>query len=324
MSQLVTGEAVELELRVARLASRVPAAMIDLAIQLGILLLFLFVVGGVGVSLDGAVAITMLLLVILADVLGYPVLFETLWRGRTPGKAAMGLRVVRDDGGPISFRHALIRGLVGVFADRFPTPLTFVGVITCLASEKGKRLGDVAAGTIVLQERIPARTPSTIPMPPQLAAWAATLDLSALPGDLALAVREFLGRAAGLTPSAREQLGQQLAGTVSRVVTPPPPPGTPGWAYLSAVLAERRRREEIRMREQSRARDAAAGWGGPPAAGTASPWGSDGPVGAPSPWAASAPAYGSAPVVGPPPADPGPPAPVPASAPPPGPFTPPA
>jgi uncharacterized RDD family membrane protein YckC len=323
LSQLVTGEAVELDLRVARLASRFPAAMIDAAIQFTILLVVILVVAGSGVSFDSAVAITLLMLLFVAVFLGYPVAFETLWRGRTPGKAAMGLRVVRDDGGPIAFRHALLRGLVGVFIDRWPSPFLFVGVIVCVASEQGKRLGDVAAGTIVVQERLPTRTPTTIPMPPQLASWAATLDLSALPGDLALAVREFLGRAAGLNPGAREQLGRQLGAAVASVVTPPPPPGTPGWAYLSAVLAERRRREEVRMREQSRPADAAAGWGGPPPAGTPSPWGSTAPVGTPSPWAASAPAYGVASPVGAPPIVPGPPEPVPASAPPPGPFSPP-
>lgn len=319
MSQLVTGEAVPLDLRVARLASRLPAALIDLAIQVGVFLLIVLVILQ-PLTFDPAVSVTLLILTIVAVFLGYPVAFETLWRGRTPGKAVMGLRVVRDDGGPIRFRHALLRGLLGLFVERY-SPLFFVGVIACLASAQGKRLGDVAAGTLVLQERIPTRTPTVIQMPPALAPWAATLDLSALSGDLALAVREFLGRAAGLTPAAREQLGRQLYAAVASVVSPAPPPGTPGWAYLAAVLAERRRRDEERMRASVVvAPDPASAWVGPPPAGTPSPWGAEAPAGTPSPWSPSAPAIGAAPALGAPPADPGAPAPVPAAAPPPGPF----
>jgi len=321
--QLVTGEAVALDLRVARLASRIPAAMLDSLIQLAAMLAVTVVFTRSDVAVDPAIAVTLLILAVVGIFLGYPVAFETLWRGRTPGKAAMGLRVVRDDGGPIRFRHALLRGLIGLFVERPPFGVFFfVGVITSLASERGKRLGDIVAGTIVLQERIPARTPTTIRMPPQLAGWATTLDLSALPSDLALAVREFLGRASGLRPAAREELGRRLCDAVAAVVTPPPPPGTPGWAYLSAVLAERRRRDEERLRAGRPAPGGqSSGWVGAPPAGVPAPWGSEAPVGTPSPWAPSAPPVGTGPALGRPPADPGPPPPQPG--PQPGPFAPP-
>jgi len=326
MSQLVTGEAVAVDLRVARLGSRIVAALLDTVIQVALLIALIVSFGQAGPGIDPAVAVTLLILTVVGIFLGYPVAFETLWGGRTPGKAAMGLRVVRDDGGPARFRHALLRGLVGLFVERPPSPFFFVAVIASLASERGKRLGDVVAGTLVLQERVPTRTPTILPMPPPLAQWAATLDLGALPNDLALAVREFLGRATQLRPAAREQLGRQLFAAVSAVVTPPPPAGTPGWAYLAAVLAERRRRDEQRLRAGAVVRATAAGaeWSGPPPAGTPSPWGSDAVPGVPSPWAPSAPAVGPPPAVGEPPVDPGPPAPVSASSPTPGPFAPPA
>jgi hypothetical protein len=79
-------------------------------------------------------------------------------------------------------------------------------------------------------------------MPPPLASWATTLDLSALPDDLAESARSYLGRWASLTPTAQADLGGRIASAVAAVVTPPPPPDVPAWAYLSAVLAERRRR----------------------------------------------------------------------------------
>ena len=104
---------------------------------------------------------------------------ETLWRGRTLGKAAMGLRVVRDDGGPIRFRHAFVRGLVGVVLDKPGITYGLGALIPMHRDEHGKkRLGDMAAGTIVLQERVPAQLDAPVAMPPPLAGWAAGLDLA--------------------------------------------------------------------------------------------------------------------------------------------------
>ena len=84
-------------------------------------------------------------------------------------------------------------------------------------------------------------------MPPPLEGWARSLDLSRLRDDLALSARSFLGRAGDLRPEAREDLGGRLVAAVQAVMSPPPPLGTPGWAYLSAVLAERRRRDGERL-----------------------------------------------------------------------------
>jgi hypothetical protein len=193
----------------------------------------------------------------------YPVAFETLLRGRTPGKAAMGLRVVRDDGGPIGFRHALVRGLAGAFLERPGLTVFVAGIVTSLLNGRGKRLGDLLAGTVVLQERVPVRGGRVAVMPPALAGWAAGLDLSGLTDELALQVRQFVARSAELTPAARDQLGARMVGAVTASVQPPPPPGTPGWAVLSAVLAERRRREELRLRSQRETPQppaAAPGW----------------------------------------------------------------
>ena len=144
-------------------------------------------------------------------IVGYPVLFETLSSGRTLGKLALGLRVVRDDGGPIRFRHALTRALVGV-ALEWPglilpliTWVASLGVM--LANPRSKRLGDLAAGTIVIHERTPAAWGWVPGMPPVLAGWAATLDLTGLDDDLALAVRHFLARSHGLAEPTAQPAG---------------------------------------------------------------------------------------------------------------------
>ena len=157
--------------------------------------------------------------------------------GRTPGKAALGIRVVRDDGGPMRFRHALVRGIM------WPLESWGPALVASIISKRGKRFGDMLAGTIVVQERIPGGTATPTQMPPPLAWWATTLDLSRFGDDIALACRQFLSRQHELNPASRDAMGGQLVAAVMACTTPPPPPGTPGWAYLSAVLAERRRRE---------------------------------------------------------------------------------
>jgi uncharacterized RDD family membrane protein YckC len=243
---LVTGEAVVVDIRTAGIGSRGVAVVLDFLLQLALLFVLTYIVTNIGASLDSAAAIAFVLVLYVAIALGYPVGFEAMWRGRTPGKAAMGLRVMRDDGGPIRFRHAFVRGLVGVVVER-PGVLFFFPALLCmLVNRRSKRLGDLAAGTIVVQERVPARVAPPPAMPPPLAGWAATLDLARVDDRLAHEVRQFLARAPQLTPAAREQMSARLVGELA-TRTAPPPPGAPAWAYLSAVLAERRRRELERI-----------------------------------------------------------------------------
>jgi uncharacterized RDD family membrane protein YckC len=247
------------------------------------------------VSEAATAALTIVLIALV--MIGYPVAFEALLRGRTPGKMALGLRVVRDDGGPIGFRHAFVRGLAGTFLER-PGITIFVGAIaTMLLNPQSKRLGDLLAGTVVLQERVAVRGGPVALMPPQLAGWAAGADLSALSDEVALSVRQFVARSPDLTPAAREDLGGRLVAAVLAVITPPPPPGTPGWAVLSAVLAERRRRDEARLGAPS---PAPAWTSAPHQPGSAAPPSQSEPA---SQWEPAVPAVPAVPV---PPPDPGP------------------
>lgn len=311
MTDLVTGEAVVLELRLAKLASRALALGIDLAVQFGLLFVGTIFVAGVADSADEALSAAIGLVFVLSVILGYPIAFETLSRGRTLGKLAFGLRVVREDGGPIRFRHALVRGLLGVV--EFWITFGSLALITSLASAKGKRVGDFLAGTVVVRERVPVHGQPVAAMPPQLAAWAAGLDLTRMPDDLALAARQYLARSGDLAPDVRASMGARLAAAVAAATSPAPPPGVPPWAYLSAVLAERRRRELARLSPQlvqppqwGPPPAARQPWGPPPEA--RQPWGP--PPAAPQPWG-RAPAYGAQPPPAPrpePPAPTGPPA----------------
>ncbi len=270
---VVTGEAVVLDLRLARLASRALALALDLVAQGLLLVGGTFVVTGATAVVDDALAAAIGLVFFLAVVVGYPVAWETLSRGRSPGKLALGLRVVREDGGPVRFRHALVRGLLGVV--EIWASFGSIALITSLASAQGRRLGDFLAGTVVVHERVPVRAAQVTPMPPQLAGWAHGLDLSRVPDDLALEARQFLGRAAELSPEVRERMGSRLAGALAQVVAPPPPAGVPAWAVVAAVLAERRRREAARL--------AGAGWGPPHPPGPPGPSAAPGPAAAPPP-----------------------------------------
>jgi uncharacterized RDD family membrane protein YckC len=238
---VVTGEAVAVELQLAGAGSRGIAAMVDIGLVLLAQLLVLALVLAIGPGSNDATISTVVIVAEVLIVLGYPVITETLTRGRTLGKAMMGLRAVRDDGGPIRFRHAFVRGLVGVVLDKPGITLALAAFIPMLIDPRHKRLGDHAAGTLVLQVRVPAQPNLDVQMPPALAGWASTLDLSGVDDGLALAIRQYLSRASALTPQARAGVEAGLIGALAGRI-PAPPPGAPAWAVLTAVLAERRRR----------------------------------------------------------------------------------
>ena len=249
MSGVVSGEGVALDLSHAGLGSRSVAAGIDLAIQFGALFLLLVVDGLVGAS-DDAIVAALLIIELVLVLGGYPIIMEWLNHGRTIGKAAMGLRVVRDDGGPIGLRQAAVRGLAGLLLEKpglFPVG-TAAGMITMVASSQSKRIGDMMAGTFVLNERIalPGAV-AAVPyyVPPHLQPWAMSLDLSRLDDRLALQIRQFVLRAADMSPAAQASLGGSYCEQLLAVVTPWPPSGTPQAAVLVTVLAERRRRAEL-------------------------------------------------------------------------------
>ncbi len=244
---LVSGEGVRLALAPAGVGSRVIAAALDAAIQVvGIFVLALVDVAIAG-SADSAAVAALLTLEAILVLAGYPIVTEWLSQGRTVGKLALGLRVVRDDGGPIGLRHALVRGLAGFVLEKpgllFPLT-TIAGLVTMSASTREKRIGDMLAGTVVLNERSSPQALAPLPdwVPVPLQPWVLSLDLHRLDDRLALSARQFVTRAHDMTYPAQSALGEELRRRVLAVTAPPPPPGTPTPALLLSVLAERRRR----------------------------------------------------------------------------------
>ncbi|MFC8915198.1 RDD family protein [Streptomyces sp. NPDC057116] len=245
MSGVVTGDAVVLGLQPARLPSRALALVIDLVVVWAAYLLISIGLAVATASLDEAAVMAVSVASFLLVLVGGPIAVETLSHGRSLGKLACGLRVVRDDGGPIRFRHALVRGAMGVVE----ILLTF-GVVACIASlvsARGRRIGDVFAGTLVVRERVPAaRAMAVPPPPPWLVGRFAQLDLSAVPDDLWSAIRQYLTRMGQLDGEVGRALAERLADELVARTGTPPPPGVPAAAYLAAVVNERQARDARR------------------------------------------------------------------------------
>ncbi|MFH9423870.1 RDD family protein [Streptomyces sp. NPDC017529] len=274
MNELVTGEAVVLGLRPARLPSRALAVLVDLAVAWSAyLLVSVLMLNATGSMDEAAVAAVSVALFVLVLV-GVPIAVETLSRGRSLGKLVCGLRVVREDGGPIRFRHALVRGAIG--AVEIVLTMGVVACIASLVSARGRRLGDVFAGTVVVRERIP--TPRGMPVlpppPPWLAAELGALDLSRVPDGWWLTVRQFLSRMGQLDPQVGGGMAARLAGDLCGWTGASVPAGMPPAVYLAAVAGERQ------AREAQRAFGAPLGAPGPVAAGPGS--GAGRPGGAPA------------------------------------------
>ncbi|MFE4874411.1 RDD family protein [Streptomyces sp. NPDC056682] len=246
MSALVTGDAVVLGLRAARLPSRALALVIDLAVvwaaYILISLAMLFATASLDPAAQAAIAVALFVLVLV----GAPIAVETLTHGRSLGKLACGLRVVRDDGGPIRFRHALVRGAMGVIEI-----LLTLGVVACIASlvsERGRRIGDVFAGTLVVRERVSSGWAAAVPPPPPwLVGRFAGLDLSRVPDGLWLAVRQYLMRMGQLDPQVSWTMAVRLAEDLVACTGVPAPEGVPPAAYLAGVVSERQARDARRV-----------------------------------------------------------------------------
>jgi uncharacterized RDD family membrane protein YckC len=207
---LATPEGVDLELTLAGVGSRFASALIDYLIQLVILIALALVLGlGVGLKANqsGYAAAIWIVLGFLLFV-GYDICFEVLASGRTPGKRLNGLRVVLENGGPVTFPASAVRNVLRII-DLLPGTY-LVGIISILVSVRNQRLGDHAAGTLVVRER------KALPLEPVLRSYrgdvrAPAWDTSAIGADELTAVRSFLARRDSLTADARAQLAMALA-----------------------------------------------------------------------------------------------------------------
>jgi uncharacterized RDD family membrane protein YckC len=239
---LVTGEAVALDVRPASALIRAGGAAID--VLLSVLLILLVLLALNGLSLDQAAFRAILIGTIVVCIVALPTAVETATRGRSLGKLALGLRVVRDDGGAIGLRHAFIRALTGVIE----IYLTFGGlaVLVGFLDPSSKRLGDILAGTHSQVERVPKLPSTAFGVPPELLGWSATADVARLPDPLARRVASFFANVDHLMPESRARVATTLAQQVSPFVSPLP--DAEPERFLAAVAALRRERDLAALR----------------------------------------------------------------------------
>ena len=226
---LHTPESVELEFTLAGIGNRAYALVIDY-IFLG-LILIVFLVGAlifnsvlvktianlVG-STNGLELWSIAVQGLIAFVIyvGYFVFFETVWSGQTPGKRYVKIRVIRDDGRPVRLQQSTLRALLRPFDELF-----FIGVFLIVFNQREKRLGDLVAGTLVIQEEqtVKAAAFKVSTSAKSLAKKLLTdADISCLlPEDFAV-IREYLQRREAMIPNARNELSKQLATQVKQII----------------------------------------------------------------------------------------------------------
>jgi uncharacterized RDD family membrane protein YckC len=214
-------EGVEIRLRMAGPLPRTGAYLIDLCIRGALLLLGVILAGLAGIAIGGRVAGGLMLLAwFLLDWL-YPVFFEAGKRGATPGKRAVGLRVVQATGSPITFGQAVVRNFLR-FIDSMPLFTYGFGMASCLASRRFQRLGDLAAGTVVVYDRLPPQP--TVAAPPPITPVPLPVGLTA---DETRALAAFRERAGLWSEGRRAEIADQASALT----------GATGTAGVSRLMA---------------------------------------------------------------------------------------
>jgi uncharacterized RDD family membrane protein YckC len=203
---LATPEGVDLDFALAGLGSRAIALMFDWVLKcvvIGALAIILL-----GIAPGGSLGMALFLVLSFITVFAYDIAFEVLSSGRTPGKRWTGLRVLESDGGRVGLRASTVRNVLRILDG----PLTgyMLGSLTILLTARNQRLGDLAAGTLVIRERhaVDKLAPAVTPEVP-LADYPAA-DLSGVTGDDLATLRSFLARRDQLEPGARSALAHQL------------------------------------------------------------------------------------------------------------------
>ena len=260
--QVITPEQVEVTYELAGIGSRFLAVLIDHTIQV-VAILLIGIAGELGARaffdrlLSGGAPLYVEAVagfVVFALMFGYFIAFELLWAGTTPGKRLMGLRVVRDRGFAIDPFASVIRNLVRIID--FLPPVYGIGLVSIFFSRNYKRLGDYAAGTVVIKERREGRLPSLTALPPSVPAQSFLTQLSNvdfLTPEEYRVIRRFVLRRHELAPQIQQELAARLAAPLIPKLNLEMPPASPvDYVYLLEAV-ERKFAEEMPPRSVPRA-----------------------------------------------------------------------
>jgi uncharacterized RDD family membrane protein YckC len=198
-------EGIEIRLRIAGPLVRAGAYLVDLVIRIVILTVVSVVISFSGMAIGGKVAIGLSMLAWFLLDWFYPVVFEAGKRGATPGKRIAGLRVVQATGSPITFGQAVVRNFLR-FIDGMPFFTYGIGLGSCLASRRFQRLGDLAAGTVVVYTKVAPQI--IIAAPPPMQAVPLSVGLTA---DETKALVLFRERAGLWSEGRRAEIGNHAA-----------------------------------------------------------------------------------------------------------------
>lgn len=247
--EVLTGEAVALDVQPTGVLLRAVGAVIDILLAIVLMIAALLIITGPLVQVLPAGTQQMTLIVTLVLVLVVlPTVVEVTTRGRSLGRLAVGTRIVRSDGGASGFRQALIRALVGVLEIYFTFGV--VAVLTGAFTPRSQRLGDLLAGTYSQRTRVGALPSPLPPVPPGLEQWAAVVDVARMPDRLSRRLAQFLLQAPRLAPTARERIAVELRDEVSAFVFPMP--AADPITALFGIAAARRDRELRALAAQER------------------------------------------------------------------------
>ena len=205
--RISTPEGVDVELTLAGIGSRFIAAFLDLLIQGSVLLAAAFALGVLGGDGSG-LAQAAFSIVFFLVFFGYDVLFEVRSRGRTLGKRWTGLRVVRSGGRPITFVPSCVRNVMRL-VDILPS-FYAIGMLSIFVTARNQRLGDLAAGTLIVRERPGGVRQRPAVEVPSAAHATDGWDVSAVSAQDIGTVRQFLGRRSALEARARAELAREL------------------------------------------------------------------------------------------------------------------
>lgn len=199
-------EGVEIRLRIAGPMLRMAAYALDLLIRGGVMIVASIGFGFAGITVgSGQVASGLGLLLWFGMSWWYPVIFEAGKRGATPGKRALGLRVIQTSGAPITIGQAIIRNFLR-FVDGMPLVTYGFGLACCLSTKRFQRLGDLAAGTVVVYDRIPPEP--MVAAPPPMSSARPPVALTA---DEIRALSVFRERSGLWSEARRVEIGDHAA-----------------------------------------------------------------------------------------------------------------
>jgi uncharacterized RDD family membrane protein YckC len=234
---IVTPEAVVLDVERAGVASRLLAIALDVVALAVVYTVLLVAVVAIFDDVEGVAGAALTIVASLGIYLGWFCGFEAILQ-RTPGKAALGLRVVSLDGTPVRFVQAFLRAIMGV-VDFLLVPFGFVAIVSTLLSRNDQRLGDLAAGTLVVRQRTAAGfvAPAVFPPPPGYEPYVAALDVGRMTSEQYGLVRTYLLRAHHLHPWARVTMAVRLANPISQILHHHPPPHLHPETFLVCVAA---------------------------------------------------------------------------------------